>query len=164
MIRALLTNDLFLSCLVSGISAQVIKYGIQTVKTRKLKLTPVHTFKKNFSRNRRYAKQSFINSHCPFNLNCNNWRDRYKFYNSSCLCSYYNKRFFRRKIYVWGSGRIFECIVRKIKKRNKNWHNRNKSSQGTQKERGSNGHNNRNSLCIYCVLFIVQGKNKWCAF
>ncbi len=55
MIRALLTNDLFLSCLVSGISAQVIKYGIQTVKTRKLKLTPVHLLKK-FSRNRRHAK------------------------------------------------------------------------------------------------------------
>ncbi len=48
MIRALLTNDLFLSCLVSGISAQVIKYGIQTVKTRKLKLTPVHLLKKFF--------------------------------------------------------------------------------------------------------------------
>ncbi len=48
MIRALLTNDLFLSCLVSGISAQVIKYSIQTVKTRKLKLTPTHLLKKIF--------------------------------------------------------------------------------------------------------------------
>ncbi|WKC75818.1 divergent PAP2 family protein [Borreliella valaisiana] len=48
MIMALLTNDLFLSCLVSGISAQVIKYGIQTVKTRKLKLTPAHLLKKIF--------------------------------------------------------------------------------------------------------------------
>ncbi|AHH06136.1 putative membrane spanning protein [Borrelia duttonii CR2A] len=36
MIKDLFTNDLFLSCLISGIIAQMIKYIIQAIKTKKL--------------------------------------------------------------------------------------------------------------------------------
>ncbi|AGT27073.1 divergent PAP2 family protein [Borrelia miyamotoi] len=48
MIKELFTNDLFLSCLASGIVAQIIKYAIQVMKTRKLKLSPKHLLKSIF--------------------------------------------------------------------------------------------------------------------
>ncbi|AYE35966.1 hypothetical protein DB313_00360 [Borrelia turcica IST7] len=48
MIKELFTNDLFFSCFVSGIVAQVIKYAIQTMKTKKLKLSPTYLIKSIF--------------------------------------------------------------------------------------------------------------------
>ncbi|QMU98883.1 hypothetical protein F0310_00335 [Borrelia sp. A-FGy1] len=48
MIKELFTNTLFLSCFVSGIVAQVIKYTIQTMKTKKLKLNPTCLMKSIF--------------------------------------------------------------------------------------------------------------------
>ncbi|WP_024655713.1 divergent PAP2 family protein [Borrelia hispanica] len=48
MIKDLFTNDLFLSCLISGIIAQMIKYIIQAIKTKKLKLSPKYFLKSIF--------------------------------------------------------------------------------------------------------------------
>lgn len=48
MIKELFTNDLFLSCFVSGIVAQMIKYIIQAMKTKKFKTNPKYLLKSIF--------------------------------------------------------------------------------------------------------------------
>ncbi|BCR21514.1 divergent PAP2 family protein [Borrelia sp. HM] len=48
MIKELFTNNLFLSCLISGIVAQIIKYAIQVMRTRKLQLSPKYLLKSIF--------------------------------------------------------------------------------------------------------------------
>ena len=48
MIKELFTNNLFLSCLISGIIAQIIKYAIQVMKTRKLQFSPKYLLKSIF--------------------------------------------------------------------------------------------------------------------
>ncbi|AWG42469.1 hypothetical protein CR532_00355 [Candidatus Borreliella tachyglossi] len=48
MVKELFANDLFLSCFVSGIVAQIIKYAIQAMKTRKIKLNPTYLLKSIF--------------------------------------------------------------------------------------------------------------------
>lgn len=45
MLKELFTNELFLSCFVSGITAQIIKYLIQTIKIQKLKIHPKYFLK-----------------------------------------------------------------------------------------------------------------------
>ncbi len=153
----------FYSCLVSGISAQVIKYGIQTVKTRKLKLTPVHLLKKIFleTGGMPSSHSSTVTALSTSIAITEGIGTNFIIALAFALITIRDSFGVR---YMSGvQAEYLNALSEKLKK-NKNWHNRNKSSQGTQKERGSNGHNNRNSLCIYCVLFIVQGKNKWCAF